>query len=149
MTNLAQLIDEFAKENAHLAHGDRAWAQCDASTWKFISFAKARGYDGELKSYEFYADYADEIRYQKDETESNQTNPDPAVYIVYDEHRNVLKNDAGIQMCTWHCIVDAGHILIDFTARQYRQHYAFPHIIAIEDKLMTTRNRAMAAGVGL
>lgn len=145
--NLAELIDEFVLINPQYQHGGSAWGQCDAATYSFIAHCKRRGYTGDLQAYTFYATYAEEIRYQR-EGNADQTNPDPKTYVVVDEFGSDLRNDNNVVMCHWHCIVDAGHILIDFTARQYRQHYAYPHIIAIEENLMTTRDRAMVAGVG-
>jgi hypothetical protein len=144
---LAELIDEFVLVNPQYADGATAWGMCDAASWNFIAHAKRRGYTGPLDAYTFYATHADEIRYQHEGCK-DQTNPDPKTYIVQDEFGCDLRNDNNVTMCHWHCIVDAGHILIDFTARQYGQHYAYPHIIAIEENLMTTRDKAMVAGVG-
>jgi hypothetical protein len=147
MMTLPELIEQFATANPHYGRTPTAWGQCDAATYNFIRFAREQGYTEPLAAYSFYATYAEEIRYQCSEN-GDQTNPDPDTYKVVGEHGEDLRNDEGVTMCHWHCIIDAGHILIDFTARQYRAHYAFPHIVAIEDKLMTTRDRAMAAGVG-
>lgn len=96
-----------------------------------------------MDAYTFYADgYFDGDL-------MNRVNPDPEVYTVKDADGRILRNDVGVQMCTWHSIVDAGHILIDFTARQYRTHYAFPHIVAIDETFWLSRQRAMAAKAGL
>ena len=144
--NLAQLIDEFAKLNAHKWADPRtAWGQCDASSYAFIKYARDNGYEGTLCTYTFYADEEETARYRNGGGDGEQDNPDPTVYKVYEKTGrratlgNPLKNDVGVQMCTWHCIVDAGHILIDFTARQYRSHYAYPHIIAIGEKAMAAK----------
>jgi hypothetical protein len=134
---LAQLIDEFVKQNPRYGEQDLAWGQCDAASYKFIAFAHAKGYTGELQTYTFYADALEASVFGR--SENNGPNPDPEVYVVFDSQRNILKNESGIGMCTWHCIVDAGHILIDFTARQYNKNYAYPHIIAIEDRAMAAK----------
>lgn len=148
MTTLPELIQTFAERNPHYGRTLTAWGQCDAATYNFIRFAREQGYTDPLQAYTFYATYAEEIRHQAYEGNDDQTNPDPLTYKVVGEHGEDLRNDEGVVMCHWHCIVDAGHILIDFTARQYRAHYAFPHVIAIEETLHTTRDRAMVAGVG-
>lgn len=137
-TNLAQLIDAFVQQHPQYADQREAWGQCDAASYKFISFAHEHGYTGELATYTFYADATEASVFGSGDT-SNMPNPDPETYVVFDDQRNILKNEAGFGMCTWHCIVDAGHILIDFTARQYHTHYAYPHIIAIEDRAMAAK----------
>lgn len=135
--NLAQLIDEFKAHHPEYSLAKTAWGSCTNATDEFIEYAAARGYTGELKRYTFWATEPAWI-----DDSFDKPNPDPNIYIVEDDTGQTLKNDAGITMCTWHCIIDAGHILIDFTARQYRDRFDFPHIIAIEE-------RAMAAKAGL
>lgn len=121
---LAEIIEAFKLEYSNYGIGIYAFAQCDLATDKFIYFAEEHGYTG-LRRYTFDAD----PRWKRGDTR-DQPNPDPGTYRVTDG-RDVMKNDDGYLMCSWHCVVDAGHILIDFTARQYRHHYAFPHIIPI------------------
>jgi hypothetical protein len=132
---LAEIIDMFAWVHRE-TYGDytRAWGRCDAATYAFITFAREHGY--ECHAYTFYATEAEHKLFGG---ATDQPNPDPDTYSVFDDAGNTLLNDAGERMCTWHCIVDAGHILIDFTARQYRKHYAYPHIVAVEEKAFAAK----------
>jgi hypothetical protein len=125
---LDELIKRFTEKYSHLADQDAAWGQCDVTTNAFIKFAYEQGYVGTLKQYTFWCD--------SEKTTYDQPNPAPE---FYGESRNPYMNESGVMTCTWHCVIDAGEILIDFTARQYSKSLAFPLIIPIA--------KAMAAHV--
>jgi hypothetical protein len=131
LIELCKLIREFAALHPEFGDQDTAWGQCDRASDLFIRFAHAKGYTGRLMLYTFYADADDSRRWAEG---TSLMNPAPDVYRVYDASHNVLKNESGVTVCMWHAIVDAGDILIDFTARQYSTSFAFPYIIEAKSK---------------
>lgn len=121
---LPELITLFAREHSRLEDAREAWGECDTMSHRFIAFAREHGHL--LGTYAFDA--------------NSPNNPAPEWYNVDDETGGRLVNDAGCKMCSWHCVVDAGECLIDFTARQYQtpEHpMPFPLIIPM--------NKAMGA----
>ena len=136
---LAQLIQQFTEIHPEWADQKMAFAQCDIATDKFITFAQDRGYKGPLARYTFACEHPIRGTEWRDTTGKN---PEPQTYDVYDAFGRSRRNESDWVMCSWHCVVDAGHILIDFTARQYHDYYAFPHIIAIGEQM------SMAAKAG-
>ncbi len=115
-----------------------ARGQCDVASYAFIRFAASHGYH-DLSIYTFDSQDIVERRFGNS---NDKLNPEPKTYDVYgvrpDGTRWTRQNESGTSMCSWHVIVDAGHILIDFTARQYSKANAYPHIIAVEEQLIET-----------
>jgi hypothetical protein len=144
MVTINELIEEFRALHPENGLARSAWGECCAASDAFIQLAMDRGYET-LTRYTFVADNCEAWR-----GISDGLNPDPEVYKTFDANGRLLQNDAGYTMCSWHCIVDAGHVLIDFTARQYRNHYAFPHIVPMDERVyQINRQRAFAAKAGL
>jgi len=142
---LADVISEFTYIHPSMDDQESAWGQCDRISDLFIDYAEARGFPG-MKRYMFYASRKDHERFAGPR---EQINPDPRNYVVTGPHDEPLKNESGQTLCTWHCIVDAGHILIDFTAKQYSGEFDCPHIIEFNEALwFVSREYAMAAKAG-
>lgn len=142
--SLPELIAQFVREEVPAFVNARdAWALCDTTSDRFIRYCADRGLGG-LKRYSFEANVTSPAQLRQyrgpDYRGPDQVNPAPDIYIVRDEFKNPLMNEYGLPMCGWHCIVDAGECLIDFTSRQYQtetHRMEFPLIIPM--------NRAMAA----
>lgn len=131
---LNEVIALFMQEIPCFENARDAWGMCDVTSSRFIRFAEGHGITG-LKTYTFYA--ADIDRVGADSGPRDQVNPAPEWYPT---GCNRQKNEGDVFMCGWHCIVDAGECLIDFTSRQYQtseHRMPFPLVIPM--------NKAMGA----
>ena len=131
-----------ARRGSRIRNARDAWGMCDTTDDRFIRYCADRGLGG-LKRYSFEAHVTSPAQLEVPDGQyrgPDQVDPAPDIYIVRDEFKNLLMNEGGVTMCGWHCIVDAGECLIDFTSRQYQtetHRMEFPLIIPM--------NRAMAA----
>lgn len=120
---LKAAIEKFADSRKdRLTTPNGAYCMCDSTSDAFIRFAVAEGVTVPLARYDF--ELTDWI-IDKDgvgHTIDHPRNPDPTLY-QRGQHPAAQFRRAG-----WHAIVDAGDILIDFTARQYHQDACYPHI---------------------